>query len=208
MKKDKIKYSLVTDLSDKELISVLLDPFSIKDEDRENIIKEVLYLLDRNRVIYLSTLKKIEELSEEACHTLLAALEISRRWPRGRGKKIQSSKDAYQEVRHYAAREQEMIIVMALNGAKEILFTEVIALGSASCCHVYARDIFTDAIRSRAMGIIIAHNHPSSSLEVSVEDKIFTSRIAKLANEIGITLLDHLIINEESYISLGKLGLL
>ena len=74
MKKDKIKYSLVTDLSDKELINVLLDPFSIKDEDRKNIIKEVLYLLDRNRVIYLSTLKKIEGLPEEACHTLLAAL--------------------------------------------------------------------------------------------------------------------------------------
>ena len=99
-----------------------------------------------------------------------------------------------------------VIIVIAINGAKEILFSEVVALGSASCCYINPRDIFTDAVRSRARAIIIAHNHPSSSLEASDADIKFTKRISYLGSMLGIPLLDHLIISKDGYVSLGKLG--
>ena len=109
---------------------------------------------------------------------------------------IKTPDDAYAEIRHYATRPQENLIVMALNGAHEIIFTEVVSIGTVNMTYAHPREIFSNAVRSRATGIILAHNHPSGVLKASAEDVTLTKRVISCGQLLGITVLDHLIISE------------
>ena len=67
---------------------------------------------------------------------------------------------------------------------------------------VHPREVFADAIADRAASIIVAHNHPSGSLEASQADKDVTSRLAEAGKLLGITLNDHIIVTKTDYKSL------
>ncbi|EAG7299568.1 hypothetical protein J73031_00005 [Listeria monocytogenes] len=50
------------------------------------------------------------------------------------------------------------------------------------------------------------HNHPSGDPTPSSEDLLVTKRLAEAGNIVGITLLDHIIIGKNKYISLKEKG--
>lgn len=72
----------------------------------------------------------------------------------------------------------------------------------------HPREIFKAAIKYASARIIIAHNHPSGNPEPSEADFQFTQRMKEAGNIIGIDLLDHFIIGDDSYISLKEYGAL
>jgi DNA repair protein RadC len=60
-----------------------------------------------------------------------------------------------------------------------------------------------------AVGIILAHNHPSGDITPSAEDRAVTSRIVEAATMLGLRMLDHLIVSDErhySFLDAGELG--
>lgn len=65
-------------------------------------------------------------------------------------------------------------------------------------------DIFREAIRDNATQIIVAHNHPSGDSTPSESDNMFTSRLTKACELIGIQMLDHLILGESTYHSYAE----
>ncbi|TWL84922.1 hypothetical protein CHCC15291_0666 [Bacillus licheniformis] len=62
------------------------------------------------------------------------------------------------------------------------------------------------AILSNAASIIVGHNHPSGLPEPSKEDIEVTRRLAEAGKIIGIDVLDHIIVGDESFISLKEKG--
>jgi DNA repair protein RadC len=68
--------------------------------------------------------------------------------------------------------------------------------------------IFAAAIKANACGIIISHNHPSSSLKPSRADEQLTQKIKQAGQFLDITLLDHVIVTSEGYYSFADEGLL
>jgi len=70
------------------------------------------------------------------------------------------------------------------------------------------REVFTDAIADRDAGIIIAHNHPSGTLEASRADVAITQRLMEVSKLVGIELLDHVILAKDGYFSFSDEGLL
>jgi len=97
---------------------------------------------------------------------------------------------------------QECFAVMCLDAKnKTISKPKIVAIGTLTNVSVRPRDIFREAIRINAVGIIIAHNHPSGDLSISRDDKIITQRLTEAANLLEIKLLDHLIITKQSYFS-------
>ncbi|MBB1579936.1 JAB domain-containing protein, partial [Candidatus Saccharibacteria bacterium] len=75
-------------------------------------------------------------------------------------------------------------------------------IGTLTASLVHPREVFADAIADRAASIIVAHNHPSGSLEVSQADEDVTSRLAEAGKLLGITLNDHIIVTKTDYKSL------
>ena len=63
------------------------------------------------------------------------------------------------------------------------------------------RLVLKTALELGAVGIALAHNHPSGSLEPSQADIKLTKKLKIAANSLDIRILDHLIITEKAYYS-------
>ena len=62
------------------------------------------------------------------------------------------------------------------------------------------------ALKMGASGIIISHNHPSGNAFPSTHDKAVTKQLKDGCKLFNITLLDHIIVTEDSYYSFGDEG--
>lgn len=99
---------------------------------------------------------------------------------------------------------QERFIVVYLNTKLKPVGFETVSIGGINASFSHPREVFRGAILNNAFSIIIAHNHPSGDPTPSAAD-IDTSRNLQAAGEIiGIRVLDHIIIGEDSYYSLRE----
>ena len=96
---------------------------------------------------------------------------------------------------------REHFIALHLDGSSRVVAYSVIASGTATTCTAHPREIFQRAILAGAVSLIIAHNHPSGSLEASPEDRSVTRRIKEAGKLLGIRVLDHLILGESEFYS-------
>lgn len=83
-----------------------------------------------------------------------------------------------------------------------------IGIGGISSCVADPRPIFATALKGKASKIILAHNHPSGSLEPSKADKDITLKAVNGGKLLDIAVLDHLIITSGSYKSFADNGLM
>ena len=95
-----------------------------------------------------------------------------------------------------------------MDGASHIINTRTVFIGTLNQSLVHPREVFADAIADRAAGIIIAHNHPSGTLEASRADIQITQRLKEVSKLVGIELLDHVILSKNGYYSFSDEGLL
>jgi DNA repair protein RadC len=104
---------------------------------------------------------------------------------------------------------QEHFVCITLNGAGNVINSRVITIGLLNHSLVHPREVFRPAILDNAASIIIAHNHPSGSLEPSSQDIAITNQLKEAGNMIGISVLDHIIITEKNgYVSMKERGLI
>ena len=70
------------------------------------------------------------------------------------------------------------------------------------------RRIMENALRSRAVMVVLAHNHPSGVALPSNEDKVATEMVREALETMGVRLVDHFIIADNDYISMAESGFL
>lgn len=120
---------------------------------------------------------------------------------------IANSKDVYAIMQSILLRQnrlhrkQEYFWIIGLDSKENILYVELLAIGSGNMVILKISDILRMAIYKNAAQIILVHNHPSGTLKPSDSDLIFTERVLKGADATEIVLLDHMIISEKSYFS-------
>ncbi|WP_315080645.1 JAB domain-containing protein [uncultured Clostridium sp.] len=104
--------------------------------------------------------------------------------------------------------DREKMLVCCLNTKNEPTNISVVSIGSLNSSIVHPREVFKTAIVSNSASILIAHNHPSGNTTPSKEDINVTERIKKSGEIIGIKMIDHIIIGENSYTSLKEEGII
>lgn len=189
----------IAGLADKELVKLALrnKPSLFSD----SIAEEVLAILNDNSDDVLSSLKAVG-IDDSIALAVTATLELARRRSTQKGKSLTTPNDIFHLIRHYAFDNyQEKLVVIAFNGAQEVIFNKVVTQGLLDRTVVHPREVFAEAIKRRASAIIIAHNHPSGCLEPSEADKEITQRLSLAGNILGVKLLDHLIFTEEGFYS-------
>ena len=186
-------------LTDRELLMLIIGSGSIR-RPVDEIAKDLLEALD--------TAPAATPVGRAKASAVAAALEFGRRRSHKKPRTVSTPEDVYREVRHYASREQEHLVVVLLNGAHEVIGTFVATIGLLNKTIVHPREVFANAIRSRAAAIAIAHNHPSGNIEPSQDDKDVTARLQKAGQILGIKLLDHLVFTDERYYSFLEHGLM
>lgn len=110
-----------------------------------------------------------------------------------------------QDMRHL---NREQIILVMLDSKSKLIKDMIISSGTVNTSIMPAREIFVQALKQEAVNIILIHNHPSGDPSPSAEDLRVTKRIKEAGNFVGITLMDHIIIGDNRYISLKEQGLL
>lgn len=99
---------------------------------------------------------------------------------------------------------QERFAIALLDVKHRLLGTKVISLGTATETLAHPREIFREVIKQGATRVIVAHNHPSGSLDPSEADLELTRQLLKAADILGIPLLDHLILGNGDFSSLRQ----
>ena len=132
-----------------------------------------------------------------------AALEFGRRhYEPHQAPTIDCPEAAAKELNFIRDKKQEYFVLITLDGARRLINTRTITIGTLMSSLVHPREVFAPAIEDRAASIIIGHNHPSGMLDVSEQDREVTRRIKQVGDIIGIRLDDHIIVaGRDGYIS-------
>ena len=101
-------------------------------------------------------------------------------------------------------QDKEHYYVMHIDARNKVKMVELVGLGTVNSASIHPRETFTRAVSERSVSIIIAHNHPSGSVEPSENDLKITSQLQKAGEILGIQLFDHIIFSKEKYFSVKE----
>lgn len=192
----RIRTTNFTELSTQELIEL---SFNLKPSKAAELLESIDTLTDLKNV--RTKFSSNKELQFEA------SFELSKRILQFdvKKEKITSSYGLAQHlIQETRDLEQEHFILLTLNTKNQIIRRRTLFIGTLNQSIAHPRDIFREAIRDNAAQIIVAHNHPSGDPSPSESDNMFTSRLTKACELIGIQMLDHLILGESTYHSYAE----
>jgi DNA repair protein RadC len=144
----------------------------------------------------------------KACQ-LVAAFELGRRayaiGRSGHPVQIRTPRQAYQYFRDMGVNSKEQLRGLYLGSRHQVIHDEIISIGSLTSNIVHPREVFQPAVEHGAVAVIIAHNHPSGSLDPSEADLDVTRQLRAAGTILGIDLLDHLVITNSGHRSILEL---
>ena len=115
---------------------------------------------------------------------------------------IKGPKDIYNLLKKdFDSLNHEELRVVFLNTGNSVISTQKMFSGGLDSIVIDNRMIVKEALLKSATGVIIAHNHPSGNCMPSSSDIQQTQALAKALNFLQISLVDHLIIADNSYFS-------
>ena len=142
---------------------------------------------------------------------LTAAFELGRRlladWPAARWT-VRSPRDvADRLVLQMGRLEREELRVVLLNTKNVVLRVATVYQGNVASSLVRVGELYRDAVRLNATGIILVHNHPSGDPTPSPDDLHLTAEALAAGRLLDIQLLDHLIVGHDAFVSLRDRGI-
>lgn len=194
-------------LSNAELLAILLRCGNKK----QNVIDLSIEVLNNvGGVEKLSNttyemLSSIKGMKKSKSLTLLACVELAKRinYKEDYLEQIESPDSVFYLfepiVRDY---EQEVNYCIFVNTKRKVICYKQIYKGGLSVHILHPRDIFREAIKVNAAGIIIVHNHPSGDPTPSEADISTTIELSVIGRQIGIPIIDHIIIGKGTFYSL------
>jgi DNA repair protein RadC len=140
----------------------------------------------------------------KACQ-IVACFELGRRAYQDRAGKplfVRNATQAFEHLRSMGNLQKEQLRGLYVNSRYQVIHEEVISIGSLTANIVHPREVFQPALEYNAVAVIIAHNHPSGTLEPSEGDIQATEQLVAAGKVLGIELLDHLVIAGDAFTSI------
>ena len=204
-------------LTDAELLAVILRT-GCRGKDAVTLAREILKtgdrrdgLLNLNRLT-LQELTEIPGVGRVKAIQVLCICELSRRIARQRaGQKLILSEPgtiAAYYMEDLRLREQECLLLVMLDTRCRLIADRILSVGTVNASLVSSREIYMEALRHRAVSILLLHNHPSGDPTPSLEDRRVTEKIQKAGRLLDIRLIDHIVIGDGRYVSFLEEGLI
>jgi len=190
-------------LSDIELLQAVIGSGG-RDNDYKQIAKNLNATIQKLGAdsLTIDDVKSIKGIGDAKATTVFAALEFWRRkFTKQTAPLIDSPEKAFEHLHHIKNKKQEHFVLLTLDGARRLINNRVVTIGTLMSSLVHPREVFSYAIEDRAASIIIAHNHPSGSLDISEQDREVTRRLRQAGDIVGIRLDDHIIVSGDEFVS-------
>jgi len=202
-------------LSDAELIAILIGSGS-RNESAVELSKRILASVNHNLNelgnLSVNQLMRFKGIGEAKAVTIAAALEMGRRRrmeDTTKITKIKSSHDAFELLYPLIGELQhEEFWIVYLNNSNKVVHKAQLSKGGITGTLVDVRLVLKQALELGALGIILAHNHPSGTLQPSGADKQITQKLKVASEALDIKILDHLILARHQYLSFADKGIL
>lgn len=156
-------------------------------------------------------LARIKGLGPAKRAELVAVLELARRAlaQQLRERTLFDSPDA---VKHYlqlhlAARAHEVFAVLMLDSQNRLIAIEELFRGTLTQTSVYPREVVLRALHHQAAAVVLAHNHPSGSVQPSRADEALTQTLKAALALVDVRVLDHVIVAPGAALSMAEQGL-
>ena len=196
-------------LSDAELFAILLRTGTINENviDMSNrLIAE--YGLDKLFECSLVELQKISGIGPAKAMQILTISELGKRHSQAQKpiKKITCAEDVFNHFHERLKdKKQEEFWILMLNTQNNIIGEHMVSKGILDATIIHPREVFKPAIKNSAAKIILVHNHPSGDCKPSEEDVEISTKILHTGEEIGVWVVDSVIISNEKWNSIKQL---
>lgn len=200
-------------VSTRDLVALLLpeDAPTPAAERADTLLEDARDLAQLSRTT-AAELTANHALGRSAALRLVAAIALGRRVGECRLRRGSILKRSHEIYAHFHPRLQrvpkERFISVLVDGKNRVIRETLVSEGILTASLVHPREVFAPAIRERAGGIILIHNHPSGDPEPSREDIEVTRRLVSVGELVGIRVLDHVVIGEHRYVSFLERGLI
>ena len=207
--REKAYYYGIESLSNVELLALILRTGNKQEsvlELAQRLINEVgglAYLKDitYHQLVLIKGIKKAKAIE------ILSVIELTKRLRQVQGisSVIKEPIDGYNLVKDKLMFEQqEKVIILCLNSRLEVMKEKTVFIGSNNISIISGRELFKEALICGSSRIMVIHNHPSGNPTPSSEDVETTKRLYKMAEELEIEVIDHLIIGRNKFYSFAS----
>ena len=204
-------------LSDSELLAIIIKSGNQNERSTELASRILMMKGERFGINILNhvtqrELETVKGIGRVKAIQLLAVAEISKRMAedvRKEGICFDSADTIaafYMERMRHLEREQTRVVFLDIK--MKIIKDIVLFAGTVGMAPMEPRDILREALRADAVFFVVLHNHPSGDPSPSETDIKITKRLKEAAEYVGIRLRDHIIIGDNSYVSLKVCGYL
>ncbi len=190
-------------LSNSELLAILLRSGK-KGNNVVELAGKLLRKFNKGNLVEagFDELKNFPGLGPAKACEIIACFELGKRFLKGKQAELYlKPKDVFEALKDIRSRKKEHFVIFYLDTRNQEINREIISIGSLNANLVHPREVFEPAIKNLAAQIILAHNHPSGSLEPSKDDVEITKRLVESGKILGIEVLDHVIVSSESFLS-------
>ncbi|HEV8229363.1 MAG TPA: DNA repair protein RadC [Candidatus Limnocylindria bacterium] len=197
-------------LSDDELLALLVGSGTAR-RSALVIANEVLRRIGGTRSLGQSDVARLREcgLGVATAVRVAAACEIGRRVvaANGEGERCDTAELAAAALApHFAHLERECLVVALLSRKQRLIGVAPLYFGNVAGTSVRIAELFTEAVRRNASGILLAHNHPSGDPSPSADDIRTTKDAVAAGRLLGIEVVDHLVFGAGRWASLRRSG--
>lgn len=202
-------------LSNTEILAIIIHT-GTKNKSAIHLAEEVLTKYPEGIAqLGESTLEDLTEIvgigSAKALN-ILAAIELGKRISTGKKKAqlfVESSDDVaklFMEELRFEKKEHFKSVMVNAKG--RVIGIDNVSIGELSSTVVHPREVFIQAVKKSAAGVIFVHNHPSGDPSPSQEDILTTKRLIECGDVLGIKVLDHIIIGDGKFKSFMAMDLI
>ena len=203
-------------LTDSELLAVVLRS-GTRGSSSVQLADEVLHLGQNEQgllgIYHLSMedLMQIRGIGQVKAVQIKCIGELSKRMATAAAKPELSFHHPVTIAKYYMERlrheEQELLYCMMLDGHNHLSGEQLLSRGTVNATLITPREVFVEAVKYRAVNLILVHNHPGGDPSPSQADLDVTERIYHCGELLGIHLLDHIIIGDHRYVSFREKGI-
>ena len=143
---------------------------------------------------------------------VIAVLELARRAvsEQLRAREVFGSPDAVKNYLqlHLARRAHEVFAALFLDAQNRLIAMEELFRGTLTQTSVYPREVVVKSLQHHAAAVVLAHNHPSGTVQPSRADEALTQTLKAALALVDVRVLDHVIVAPGQALSMAEKGLL